>query len=59
VLLNFGDDEARMQVTLPDGFDALAGAPELVDVLADAEVPGPAPGVPVPGGSARVLEPRR
>jgi cyclomaltodextrinase len=55
VLLNFGDDEARMQVTLPDGFDALAGAPALVDLLGAAELPAAAAGIPVPAGSARVL----
>jgi glycosidase len=59
VLLNFGDDDVQMQVTLPDGFAALARAPALVDVLGDAEVPGPAAGIPVPAGSARVLEARR
>jgi cyclomaltodextrinase / maltogenic alpha-amylase / neopullulanase len=59
VLLNFGDDEAQMQVTLPDGFEALARASALVDVLGDAEVPGPAAGISVPAGSARVLEERR
>jgi glycosidase len=59
VLLNFGDDAARMQVTLPDGFEALARASALVDVLGEAEVPGPAAGIPVPAGSARVLEARR
>jgi glycosidase len=55
VLLNFGDDEARMQVTLPDGFEALARASTLVDLLGEGEVPGAAAGIPVPGGSARVL----
>jgi cyclomaltodextrinase / maltogenic alpha-amylase / neopullulanase len=59
VLLNFGDDEARMQVTLPDGFEALARASALVDVLGDEEVSGPAAGISVPPGSARVLEERR
>jgi cyclomaltodextrinase / maltogenic alpha-amylase / neopullulanase len=53
VLINFGDDEARMQVTLPDGFETLASA--LVDVLGDERVPGPAAGIAVPAGSARVL----
>jgi cyclomaltodextrinase / maltogenic alpha-amylase / neopullulanase len=59
VLLNFGDDEAQMQVTLPDGFEALARASALVDALGAAEVPGPAAGISVPAGSARVLEARR
>jgi cyclomaltodextrinase len=57
VLLNFGDDEARMQVTLPDGCEALARASVLVDLLGGAELPGAAAGIPVPGGSARVLVP--
>jgi glycosidase len=55
VLLNFGDDEARMQVTLPDGFDALARASALVDLLGEEEVPGARAGIAVPAGSARVL----
>jgi cyclomaltodextrinase len=57
VLLNFGDDEARMRVTLPDGCEALSRASALVDLLGVAELPGTAAGVPVPGGSARVLVP--
>jgi cyclomaltodextrinase / maltogenic alpha-amylase / neopullulanase len=57
VLMNFGDDEARMQVTLPDGCEALARASALADLLGGAGVPGAAAGVPVPGGSARVLVP--
>jgi glycosidase len=58
VVLNFGDDEARMQVTLPDGFAALGHASALADVLGEAEVPGTAAGIPVAPGSARVLEAR-
>jgi glycosidase len=57
VLLNFGDDEARMQVTLPDGCEALARASALADLLGGDELPGAAAGIPVPGGSARVLVP--
>jgi hypothetical protein len=59
VLLNFADDEARMQVSIPDAFAALGRAPGLVDVLGQEEVPGAAAGIPVPAGSARVLEARR
>ncbi len=55
VVLNFGDEEVRMQVTPADGFEALGRAPRLVDLLGGAEVAGPAAGIPVPGGSARVL----
>jgi glycosidase len=59
VLLNFADDEARMQVSIPDAFAALGRAPGLVDVLGQEEVPGAAAGIPVPAGSARVMEARR
>jgi hypothetical protein len=44
-----------MQVTLPDGFEALARASALVDLLGGSELPGAAAGIPVPPGSARVL----
>jgi cyclomaltodextrinase / maltogenic alpha-amylase / neopullulanase len=55
VLLNFGDDDAEMQVSLPEGFQALARASALVDQLAAAEVPGATAGIPVAAGSARVV----
>jgi cyclomaltodextrinase / maltogenic alpha-amylase / neopullulanase len=55
VLLNFGDDDAQMQVSLPERFQALARASTLVDVLGEDEVAGVAAGITVPAGSARVL----
>jgi cyclomaltodextrinase / maltogenic alpha-amylase / neopullulanase len=55
VVVNFADEEARMHVTLPDGFEALGRAPALADVLNHDEVPGAQAGIPVAGGSARVL----
>jgi cyclomaltodextrinase len=55
VLLNFGDEEVAMRVTLPKGFEALAGSTGLTDLLGDTGVPGVDEGVPVPAGSARVL----
>ena len=59
VLVNFGDEEVRMRARLPDGCEALADAPALVDLLGEAEMPAAADGVPVPAGSARVLAPAR
>jgi hypothetical protein len=55
--VNFGVEEVRMRVTLPDGLGALADAPALVDLLGETEMPAAAAGVPVPAGSARVLAP--
>jgi len=55
--VNFGDEDVRMRVALPDGFGALAAAPALLDLLGEAEMPAAAAGVPVPAGSARVLAP--
>jgi hypothetical protein len=55
VVLNFGDAEARMQVTLPDGFETFARAKALADVLNDEELPGLGAGTTISGGSARVL----
>ena len=57
VLVNFGDEEVQMRATVPDGFEALAAAPALRDLLGDAEMPAAADGVRVPAGSARVLAP--
>jgi len=59
VLVNFGDEEVQMRATVPDGFEALAAAPALRDLLGDAEMPAAADGVRVPAGSARVLAPAR
>jgi glycosidase len=55
VVVNFGDHEARMQITLPDRFQTLGRAGALADVLNDEEVPGLEAGIPISGGSARVL----
>jgi cyclomaltodextrinase / maltogenic alpha-amylase / neopullulanase len=55
VVLNFGDAEARMQVTLPGGFETLARAPALADVLNDEQLPGLGAGTTISGCSARVL----
>jgi len=57
VLVNFGDEEVQMRATVPDGFEALAAAPALRDLLGDAEMPAAADGVRLPAGSARVLAP--
>jgi glycosidase len=55
VIVNFGDDEAEVRVSVDDEFASLAGAGSLADVLNGVEVPGCAAGIPVPAGSARVL----
>jgi hypothetical protein len=55
VVMNFGEEEARLQMTLPDPFETLGRAPALADVLNDEEVPGPGAGIPIFAGSARVL----
>jgi cyclomaltodextrinase len=55
VAVNFGVEEAQIQMTLPDGFQTLGRAPVLVDVLNDEEMPGLGAGIPISGGSARVL----
>jgi cyclomaltodextrinase / maltogenic alpha-amylase / neopullulanase len=55
VLVNFGDEEVGMQVGVPDEFGALGSAEVLTDVLNLEEIPGTRAGIPVPGGSARVL----
>jgi len=60
VVVNFGDAEAEVCVTLDQGFESLAGASSLSDVLNGGDVPGCAAGIPVAAGSARVLaEPMR
>jgi hypothetical protein len=55
VVVNFGDEEVEVRVTLDRGFDSLAGAPALADVLGGGDVPGCEAGIPVPAGSARIL----
>ena len=57
VLLNFGEAAACMRVAVPSDCEALAAAPALVDLLGEVDMPAAADGVPVPGGSARVLAP--
>jgi cyclomaltodextrinase len=55
VVVNFAGDEVEVRVTVEDGFESLADASSLTDVLNGAQVPGCAAGIPVPAGSARVL----
>jgi hypothetical protein len=55
VVVNFGDEEARMRVALPRGFGDIEAAPALTDALNGEQVPGVNAGIPVAGGSARVL----
>lgn len=55
VVVNFGDEEMEVRVTLDDGFESLAAAPSLADVLNGCEVPGCRAGIAMPPGSARVL----
>ena len=55
VVVNFGDDEVEVRVTLDGGFESLAGAPSLADRLNGDDVPGCRGRHPVPAGSARVL----
>jgi hypothetical protein len=55
VVVNFGDEEMEVRATLHDGFESLAGAPSLADVLNGGDVPGCRAGIAMPAGSARVL----
>jgi cyclomaltodextrinase len=57
VILNFGAGEVDVTCLVPAGFEEVAQAPSLHDVLNVAELPGHRAAIPMPAGSARVLAP--